>query len=129
MNFYFLLTLVIGAVLMIIERIFPARELPVVKGWWQRVIIVNFVQGLIIWGMGDYWQTILASKSLFHLQSWGIWPSALIAYFVTTFVYYWWHRWRHESNFLWLTLHQFHHSPQRIEAITSFYKHPIPIRK
>jgi len=25
---------------------------------------------------------------------------------------------------LWLAFHQIHHSPQRIETITSFYKHP-----
>lgn len=40
-------------------------------------------------------------------------------------VFYWWHRWRHESDVLWVGFHQIHHSPQRIEAITSFYKHPL----
>src|SRR6187455_1897410 len=54
------------------------------------------------------------------------WPlGGLVAYFIATFVFYWWHRWRHESDFLWRTFHQIHHSPQRIEVITSFYKHPI----
>ncbi len=48
-----------------------------------------------------------------------------IAYFIATFIFYWWHRWRHESNLLWKIFHQIHHSPQRIEVITSFYKHPV----
>ena len=26
---------------------------------------------------------------------------ALVGYLVITFIYYWWHRWRHESDFLW----------------------------
>ena len=30
-------------------------------------------------------------------------------------------------NFLWLAFHQVHHSPSRIETITSFYKHPTEI--
>ena len=30
-------------------------------------------------------------------------------------------------NFLWLAFHQVHHSPNRIETITSFYKHPLEI--
>ncbi|MFT6400165.1 MAG: sterol desaturase/sphingolipid hydroxylase (fatty acid hydroxylase superfamily) [Bradymonadia bacterium] len=30
-------------------------------------------------------------------------------------------------NLLWLLLHQVHHSPRRIEAITSFFKHPLEI--
>jgi hypothetical protein len=45
-----------------------------------------------------------------------------MAYFVATFVFYWWHRWRHESAVLWRGFHQIHHSPQRLEVITSFYK-------
>jgi sterol desaturase/sphingolipid hydroxylase (fatty acid hydroxylase superfamily) len=48
-----------------------------------------------------------------------------IAYFIATFVFYWWHRWRHQVDLLWLGFHQIHHSPQRIEVITSFYKHPF----
>jgi sterol desaturase/sphingolipid hydroxylase (fatty acid hydroxylase superfamily) len=42
-------------------------------------------------------------------------------------VYYWWHRARHESELLWRWLHQVHHSPARIEVLTSFYKHPFEL--
>ena len=40
---------------------------------------------------------------------------------------YWWHRARHTSRFLWRWFHQVHHSPARIEILTSFYKHPIEL--
>jgi sterol desaturase/sphingolipid hydroxylase (fatty acid hydroxylase superfamily) len=43
-----------------------------------------------------------------------------------TFVFYWWHRLRHAKGW-WLAFHQIHHSPSRIELLTSFYKHPIEI--
>ena len=49
-----------------------------------------------------------------------------IGWFVGTFFFYWWHRLRHQSGF-WVVFHQVHHSPTRIEAFTSFYKHPIEI--
>jgi sterol desaturase/sphingolipid hydroxylase (fatty acid hydroxylase superfamily) len=52
---------------------------------------------------------------------------AAVGYVAITFVYYWWHRWRHKSSFLWRVFHQVHHSPQRIEIITSFYKHPVEV--
>ena len=55
------------------------------------------------------------NPSLFH--SLGI--------FVATFIFYWWHRWRQRSDRLWRLFHQIHHSAQRIEVITSFYKHPL----
>ena len=32
--------------------------------------------------------------------------------------------WRHEHPLLWRGFHQIHHSPQRLEVITSFYQHP-----
>ena len=52
---------------------------------------------------------------------------AIVGYLAITFVYYWWHRWRHSIRLLWRWFHQVHHSPQRIEIITSFYKHPVEI--
>jgi sterol desaturase/sphingolipid hydroxylase (fatty acid hydroxylase superfamily) len=33
---------------------------------------------------------------------------------------------RHAKEW-WLAFHQIHHSPSRIELLTSFYKHPIEI--
>ncbi len=49
-----------------------------------------------------------------------------IGWFVGTFFFYWWHRVRHMNGW-WQLFHQVHHSPARIEAITSFYKHPVEI--
>ena len=47
-----------------------------------------------------------------------------IGWFIGTFFFYWWHVLRHKNGF-WLIFHQVHHSPSRIEIVTSFYKHPI----
>jgi sterol desaturase/sphingolipid hydroxylase (fatty acid hydroxylase superfamily) len=52
---------------------------------------------------------------------------AVLGHFVITFIYYWWHRARHEVSFLWRWFHQVHHSACRIEVLTSFYKHPVEI--
>ena len=59
--------------------------------------------------------------------TWGA-PAAegFAAWFVGTFVYYWWHRLRHQPGW-WTVFHQIHHSPARIEILTSFYKHPLEI--
>jgi sterol desaturase/sphingolipid hydroxylase (fatty acid hydroxylase superfamily) len=56
----------------------------------------------------------------------GLGPVAggVVGYVVSTFVYYWWHRARHSVGVLWRGFHQLHHSPRRIEVVTSFYKHP-----
>jgi sterol desaturase/sphingolipid hydroxylase (fatty acid hydroxylase superfamily) len=108
-----------------LERAIPGWALPKVPTWPVRVVMVNVVQLGIVLVAGITWEAWLASRSLFDLSK-HVSPlvGGSIAYFIATFVFYWWHRWRHEVDFLWRGFHQIHHSPQRIEVITSFYKHP-----
>lgn len=117
--------LIIFAACFILERVIPGWKLPHVKTWPLRVVLINFVQLGIVLLAGITWEKWLSSWSLFHLLNY-VSPVAggCIAYFIATFIFYWWHRWRHEYDFLWVGFHQIHHSPQRLEVITSFYKHP-----
>jgi sterol desaturase/sphingolipid hydroxylase (fatty acid hydroxylase superfamily) len=109
----------------VLERSIPGWKLPRVRSWPSRVVAINLVQLGVVLIAGVTWEKWLSSASLFHLSRF-VSPAAggLIAYFVATFVFYWWHRWRHEHDILWRLFHQIHHSPQRLEVITSFYKHP-----
>jgi sterol desaturase/sphingolipid hydroxylase (fatty acid hydroxylase superfamily) len=109
----------------ILERIMPGWPLPLIKTWPIRVLLINAVQIGVVLLAGVSWELWLASWSVFNLSE--SVPPALggfIAYFIATFVFYWWHRWRHEFDLLWVGFHQIHHSPRRLEVITSFYKHP-----
>ena len=77
---------------------------------------------------GVTWDRWFVGRSLWNLEdALGPTGGAIAGYLVITFIYYWWHRARHEVHLLWRVFHQVHHSPQRIEIITSFYKHPIEI--
>jgi sterol desaturase/sphingolipid hydroxylase (fatty acid hydroxylase superfamily) len=117
----------IGLILMILERTFPDQDLPSSHHWWLRVFIVNLLQlGIVILGMHT-WDIWLNSVAILRFKTLPPAINGAIAYLFITFCYYWWHRWRHEIPFLWRTLHQLHHSPARIETITSFYKHPLEI--
>jgi len=114
--------------LMILERLIPDQTLPPVRTWWSRIIFLNSVQlGVVILG-GKTWELALQRYSLFRLSD-EVTPfqGGVIAYVLIVFVFYWWHRWRHEVRTFWLLFHQVHHSPVRIETITSFYKHPFEI--
>lgn len=110
----------------ILERIIPGWKLPEVPTWTIRVVAINFVQlGIVIFA-GYTWEKIFSSISLFHLSNYvNSIGGGFIAYFIATFIFYWWHRWRHKIDYLWTHFHQIHHSPQRLEVITSFYKHPL----
>jgi sterol desaturase/sphingolipid hydroxylase (fatty acid hydroxylase superfamily) len=89
-------------------------------------VVINLVQVGVVVLAGHTWERWLSARSLFHLSQ-HVPPvvGGVIAYFLATFVFYWWHRARHRNDVLWRLFHQIHHSPQRLEVITSFYKHPV----
>lgn len=120
--------LVIGAagVMMLIERLTPGRPLPEASGSYARALAFNGIQAASIYLLGtrlDDWWSALAPWQL----GLGTVASAALGYLAITFVYYWWHRARHELGWLWRVVHQLHHSPARIEIVSSFYKHPLEI--
>ena len=122
-----LLTVAATVFFLCLERLAPGRRLPSVKGWYLRAIGINLVQLLITLGLNRAWKNTFDGPSLLHLAAWNS-PAleGLSAWLVGTFFFYWWHRLRHAPGF-WRVFHQIHHSPARIEAVTSFYKHPLEI--
>ena len=122
-----IMVIVATILFLILERAFPGRELPNSKGWYGRALLVNLAQLLIILATARLWIQIFGDVSLFKLSAWDM-PLAegFVGWFIGTFCFYWWHRLRHAKGF-WLVFHQVHHSPSRIEILTSFYKHPVEI--
>lgn len=112
---------------LILERVFPGRELPNSTGWYFRSISINLIQLGITLLTGKLWLVWFGNISLLNLSALNA-PiiEGFIGWFIGTFVFYWWHRLRHKDGF-WVMFHQIHHSASRIEILTSFYKHPIEI--
>lgn len=122
-----LMTAAVTAVFFTLERIKPGRELPRSRGWYSRSIVINILQLGITLGLGRIWYDIYGTGSIFHLAGWNNpFLEGFVAWFIGTFVFYWWHRLRHVDG-IWQVFHQLHHSPSRIEILTSFYKHPVEI--
>ncbi|HEY6986100.1 MAG TPA: sterol desaturase family protein, partial [Rhodanobacteraceae bacterium] len=103
----------------VLERLIPGWPLPGVRTWAARVVTINVVQLGVVVLAGMTWERWLSGWSVFSLSALPPAAGGVIAYFIATFVFYWWHRWRHESPLLWRLFHQIHHSAQRIEVITS----------
>jgi sterol desaturase/sphingolipid hydroxylase (fatty acid hydroxylase superfamily) len=120
-------TLLAAAFFFTLERARPGRELPNARGWYARAILINLAQVALTLATNKLWIGAFAGASVFHLANLDM-PvlEGFAGWFVGTFFFYWWHRIRHLDGF-WVLFHQVHHSPARIEAITSFYKHPLEI--
>src|SRR5207253_359635 len=115
----------IAVAMIAVELLAPGRRWPQAPGWIARALLLNVVQAGTVFLTGATWDRWFPQLRLWDLSALGIATGAVVGYLVITFVYYWWHRARHEIPFLWRWFHQVHHSPQRIEVITSFYKHPL----
>lgn len=122
-----LAVLAVAAAMLLVELRAPGRAWPRVPGWLPRALALNAVQVAIVLVSGATWDRWFPGHGLWDASGLGTWGGAAAGYFAITFVYYWWHRARHEVGLLWRWLHQIHHSPQRLELLTSFYKHPLEI--
>src|SRR5262249_7648359 len=92
-----------------------------------RAVLLNAVQIGAVFLAGIGWDRWMVHHRLWSADRLGVSGGALLGHVAITFVYYLWHPWPPELDFPLLWVHQVHHRSQRIEVITSFYKHPFEI--
>jgi sterol desaturase/sphingolipid hydroxylase (fatty acid hydroxylase superfamily) len=121
---------IVGAFALVAERAKPATKLPQVAAWSWRSKAFVALEFAVVLAVVTAWLALdsrIDIDPVFDLSGAPLWLQVSANFSVSTFAFYWWHRARHDSDFLWLATHQFHHSPSRIETITAFYKHPIEV--
>lgn len=124
---YVWIILCLAGFLFVLEKLSPNTSLPSVKGWYLKAFVFNLLQALVAF-IGTYlWDIWFSELPLLHLSEHTLVLQIVAGYIFITFLYYWWHRIRHTNALLWRYVHQFHHSPTRIEVITSFYKSPVEL--
>lgn len=119
------IAVLIGIVMFGFESKFVSHRWPKVTGWWSRALILNALGFISIFLFGAGLRDWLRDHRLFAGERLGVVGGAVVGYLVMSFFNYWWHRLRHKSDFFWRWFHQLHHSAQRIELLTTFYKHPV----
>ncbi|WAC48332.1 sterol desaturase family protein [Asticcacaulis sp. SL142] len=108
------------------EVIAPASGATCDKRWQLIAGGLNAVNFAVIVGAGFVFETLISKSSFLHMQQ-HVDPvtGGVLAFLLSSLLAYWWHRATHESDTLWRLTHQLHHAPQRIEALTAFYLHPL----
>jgi sterol desaturase/sphingolipid hydroxylase (fatty acid hydroxylase superfamily) len=118
-----ILALYIG--LMIWEQIAPGRELPQVPGWKIRGLTAFVVFFYLSTYLPLLWDQHLIQFQLFDLSGLGTIGGIAVGLCVYELGAYWWHRWMHQSDFLWRTFHQMHHSAERLDTYGTFWFSPL----
>src|SRR3712207_1910065 len=84
-----------------VERLAPAVQQPRVPYWLPRVIALNLAQAGVVYLGSQTWDRWLPGLRLWDGEAYGTGAGIAFGYLAITFVYYWWHRARHEIGFLW----------------------------
>jgi sterol desaturase/sphingolipid hydroxylase (fatty acid hydroxylase superfamily) len=114
-------------VALIVERRFPARALPKVKGWlWKGLLFFAFT-GFVNSAMPALIASLLHGHTPLHLTGLGTIGGALVAFVVSDFFGYWIHRLMHRVPVIWRWSHQMHHSAERMDLAGMSYNHPFDI--
>ena len=100
------LFLCVGSAFLLVEKIFPDLELPPVRHWYARALVLNTIQWALSQLGSATWEKGAMRWVMFDLGRLTPFVGGVFAYLLVTFVFYWWHRWRHESEFLWVAFHQ-----------------------
>lgn len=121
------LTIIISVFICVftLEVIAPASKNHCDRRWMILASGISLFQSIFAIGAGIIYIETFSSISILNLKSLNIFNQGILGFLLTSFVAYWWHRAMHNFDFLWRTFHQLHHSPRRLESLTSFYMHPF----
>ncbi len=120
-----LIILFFYAAMMIWEAVLPGRQdLPKIKGWIKRGLASFAVFFYLSSYLPLLWDSYFAQYQLFNLSSWGSAAGALIGFLLYEFGVWLWHWAMHKFDFLWKSVHQMHHSAERMDTYGAFYFSP-----
>jgi sterol desaturase/sphingolipid hydroxylase (fatty acid hydroxylase superfamily) len=108
------------------EVIAPASRNRCDRRWLIMSTALGAFTVVIAIGIGLVFREAIIRRALWPLPA-GT-PDVLVgtlSFFITSFIFYWWHRATHRFDGLWRSVHQLHHSATRIESLTAFYAHPL----
>lgn len=111
--------------LMLWEALAPARELPRIKGWMPRALATFAIYFYVASYLPMLWGSYLAEYQLFDLSGLGTLASAAVGILVYEGVLYAWHRTMHQTDWLFQSFHQMHHSAERLDTYGAFYLSPL----
>jgi sterol desaturase/sphingolipid hydroxylase (fatty acid hydroxylase superfamily) len=112
---------------LVLERLFPGRPLPKVRGWLLKGIVFFALTGVVNAVVPALVATALGGHTLLHLAGLGTVLGGIVGFLVSDFIGYWIHRTMHRVPFLWRWAHQMHHSAERMDLAGMSYSHPFEI--
>jgi sterol desaturase/sphingolipid hydroxylase (fatty acid hydroxylase superfamily) len=112
-------------IMLVLERFFPARKLPEVRGWLPKGIVFFVLTAAMAAPIPAAIAFLMGGHTPLDLRGLGTFAGALVGFLFGDIVSYIVHRTLHNVPFLWRWSHQMHHSAERVDVAGSSYFHPI----
>ena len=113
-------------ILLITERLWPARTFPPRKGWqWIGLLFLILIATI------STVVPLLIPSAWLEAHRWldgtrlGVVGGTIVGFVLMEGVVYAWHRTEHNVGFLWRGFHQIHHSPLRVDIPGAVLFHPL----
>jgi sterol desaturase/sphingolipid hydroxylase (fatty acid hydroxylase superfamily) len=111
--------------MLVLERLFPARQLPVVRGWLLKGTIFFLLGGAFAALLPALASSVLGEHAPLNLSELGTIVGGVVGFAAADLVTYAGHRIVHNVPLLWRWSHQMHHSAERLDVAGSAYFHPL----
>jgi len=116
------------ALLIVLERVFPARPLPQVRFWVLKGAVFFVVTGLISSIVPVLLTAVLRGHAPVHLDAqMGLVPAGILGVLLGDLLWYFTHRTMHNVPWLWRWTHQMHHASERVDIPGSAIFHPFDL--
>ena len=112
-------------VALVLERCFPGRPLPRVRGWLAKGLVFFVITGLVNAAVPAAVAALMGRRAPLQLARLGVVPGAIVGFLVADFIGYWLHRLMHRVPVIWRWTHQMHHSAERMDLAGMTYSHPL----
>jgi len=119
--------LVLFALLLVQDALWPARKYAPVKGWRPKGVLFTLLAVGLNIAIPTAAAPFMGERSLLAGARLGTWGGFAVGLLATELVAYWVHRACHEVGFLWRWVHQVHHSAERFDTYGAFFFHPNEI--
>ncbi len=114
-------------VLLVVERLFPARPLPKISWWLAKGFVFFIIGGAINSAIPGAVASAVGRFAPIQIEKFGLLPNLAILLVLGELTAYWMHRGLHRVHFIWRWTHQMHHSAERLDVAGSVLFHPFDI--
>jgi sterol desaturase/sphingolipid hydroxylase (fatty acid hydroxylase superfamily) len=111
--------------MLVLERLFPGRELPRVRGWLLKGVVFFVLAGAMASVIPALVSIAIGTHTLLNLRPLGTVVGGVVGFAVADIASYGIHRLLHNVPLFWRWAHQMHHSAERVDVAGASYAHPI----